>query len=487
MFRKLWFNIFIRVAVIFVLTFAVIIIADRSFLLDYYTEKEKSRLLSQMDILSDTDFSDEELFMNTASDLSEKYGSRIEIYDSNDNIIYTTEAGKMFGYYKGEYNNPSFRMIRNPMETKESSVSADGSVTALVSDPFNRTEFLTCTKEIENGIFAELSVQMLLIENSSSVAESFIINIVAVCTLAALVWIFIFARKFSRPIIEMTEITDDMAHLNFSRRVNIKASGEIKKLSSSVNNMADSLSSALSDLEKANEQLKKDIEEKKRQEKMTKEFIADLSHELKTPLSIIGGYAEGLKSELPAEKKEKYCDVIIDESRRMNSLVLRLLKLSRYESGKITAEKKVFDLKAAVDTLSERMFDGTSLSFLNLIPEKTEVLSDPALFEQVLKSYLENAVKHTPENGKVTVSVTEEGEFYRISVFNSGSAIKEEEKELIWQSFYRGDTSHKRDEDRFGLGLSIVKAISVILGTECGGYNTEDGVCFWFRLAKSDS
>ena len=214
---------------------------------------------------------------------------------------------------------------------------------------------------------------------------------------------------------------------------------------------------------------------------MRRGFVANVSHELKTPIAIISGYAEGLKLNINEESKEEYCNTIIDESRRMNRLVLSILELSRYESGQMPLNRSDFDVSQMTDDMLRRIFANKNINAENRLTKGLLINADPMQTEQVLKSYLENAASHTPDGGSVTVSASESDGNVRISVTNTGSHIPEELMPQIWQSFFRGDTSHKRESSRFGLGLSIVSAIMKMHNSSCGVYNTENGVCFWFE------
>ena len=166
----------------------------------------------------------------------------------------------------------------------------------------------------------------------------------------------------------------------------------------------------------------------------------------------------------------------------MNKLVLSILELSRYESGQIPLIRQVFDISQLCSDMLTRIFKNRNINTENTIPQNTLWYADALQIEQVLKSLLENAVAHTPENGNVKLSSDIKDGIIKISVFNTGKNIADELLPQIWQSFFRGDTSHKRDSSRFGLGLSIVAAVMKMHHTRCGVYNTPDGVCFWFEV-----
>lgn len=482
--NRLWFNIFVRVAVIFAVFVLVISLANVTFLVRFFSSKEKTALKEQLLEVSRLDFSDTDSVIRTLSEINEEYNFDIEIYNSSGVIMYTTHGGQMMDYFT--LKSDKFIMTHEDMQATETEHMSDGIVFQTAVRRFDKSEYLLCSKEVSDGLFAEVRVQKQLISNSADIANEFIIIISVVCFLASIIWVLIFARQFSKPISEMNDITRDMAKLNFGRKVKINRQDEIGQLADSVNGLSTSLSTALSDLKESNARLRNEIELERQLDVMRRGFVANVSHELKTPIAIISGYAEGLKLNVNSQSKEEYCNTIIDESRRMNRLVLSILELSRYESGQIPINKQNFRLAELCREMSERIFSGKKISVLCEVPEETEVFADPLLIEQVLKSYLENAASHTPENGEVRITAEENGDTVKVSVFNTGSHVDDELMPQIWQSFFRGDKSHKRESSRFGLGLSIVTAIMKLHGRQCGVYNTEDGVCFWFEADTAE-
>ena len=481
--NKLWFNIFIRIGVIFAVFVLVLSLSNVTFLVRFFGAKEKNALIEQMNIVSELDFSKENEVVKKLSEINDKYNFDVEIYNNRGDIIFTTHGVQMMDFF--QQNNHKFSMAHEEMIPTETEILDNGMTFQRAVRRFDKSEFILCKKQIDNNHFAEIRVQQQLIANSASIANEFIIIISVIFLIFAIIWVFIFARQFSKPISQMNEITRDMAKLNFSRKLTVTRTDEIGQLAFSINNMSDSLSASLHDLKATNEKLKDEIELERQLDVMRKGFVANVSHELKTPISIISGYAEGLKLNINSQSKEDYCDTIIEESHRMNRLVLSILELSRYESGQIPLNMQNFDISTLCGDMMKRIFKGKNVYFSNNISPETTVFADALQIEQVLKSLLENAAAHTPENGKITTTCEEKGENYRITVYNSGSHVDEGIMPEIWQSFYRGDKSRKRESSRFGLGLSIVAAIMKLHGTSCGVYNTEDGVCSWFEVKKA--
>jgi len=482
--NRLWFNIFIRLAAVFAAFVLVLCLSDVALLIRFFSLKEKKELKEQIYAVSRLDLDDANAVIKALSDINEKYNFDVEIYNTSGRILYTTHGSQMMDYFSQK--NDKFVMAHEEMTAVKSEQLSDGIVFETAVRRFDKQEFLLCTKQLDNGLTAEVRVQKQLISNSAAVANEFIAIVSVICFLVSVIWVLLLSRQISKPISEMNEITRDMARLNFKRKLKINRSDEIGQLAASVNELSASLDTALTDLKATNEKLKSDIELERQLDVMRRGFVANVSHELKTPIAIISGYAEGLKLNINAESREEYCNTIIDESRRMNKLVLSILELSRYESGQIPLNIESFDVSQLCDDMISRIFKAKKITAENLIPKGTSISADPLQTEQVLKAYLENAAAHTPENGTVKTECKAENGIIRISVFNSGSHIDEKDMPQIWQSFYRGDTSHKRDSSRFGLGLSIVSAIMKLHGHKCGVYNTEDGVCFWFEADSGE-
>lgn len=209
-----------------------------------------------------------------------------------------------------------------------------------------------------------------------------------------------------------------------------------------------------------------------------------------TPISIIQGYAEGIKVGIAdgGDGVDEYCNIIIEESEKMNNLVLKLLEISQYESGLYHIQKSHFNianniesfLKPRVKLLKEK---NITLCF-NLNSEYIGY-ADVSTMNTVLNNYVSNAISHVSENGLILVTCTPAGEKYRVSVFNTGENIKQDDILKIWDSFYRADKSHSRSAGRFGLGLSFVRSIQEMHGNDYGVINRDNGVEFWFDISKA--
>ncbi|MBQ2316696.1 MAG: two-component sensor histidine kinase [Lachnospiraceae bacterium] len=245
----------------------------------------------------------------------------------------------------------------------------------------------------------------------------------------------------------------------------------------------------IADLEQKNAALQHDLVLREQSEKMRKEFLSNVSHELKTPIALIQGYAEGLNegvSEDP-ESRAYYCEVILDEAHKMNQMVQQMLTLNQLEFGEEEFSMEHIDLISmirSVNAVSKILLENEGITLNYVGPEELFVWADPFWVEQVYSNYLNNAIHHCEGEKRIEVVVIEDATSAKIQVFNTGKPIPEESIGRIWEKFYKVDKARTREYGGSGIGLSVVKAIMDGFGKPYGVKNHENGVCFWFELDK---
>ncbi len=303
--------------------------------------------------------------------------------------------------------------------------------------------------------------------------------------------IFIFSwvsQKITKPIMELTELSKRMAELDFDAKYSSGGNNEIGLLGEHFNKMSETLEMTISELKTANNQLQKDIEQKTQIDEMRKEFLSNVSHELKTPIALIQGYAEGLQECIndDEESRDFYCNVIIDEAGKMNKMVKKLLTLNQLEFGNEKVVMERFDATALIrgvvqsaDILAQQK--AAKIRFRQANP--VHVWADEFKVEEVVTNYVSNALNHVSGEKiiDIKIKIKEDGKV-RISVFNTGEPIPEEDLDNIWIKFYKVDKARTREYGGSGIGLSIVKAIMDSFHQKCGVINYENGVEFWFEL-----
>ena len=300
-----------------------------------------------------------------------------------------------------------------------------------------------------------------------------------------LVWYF--SRRLTEPLRELAILSARMADLDFDAKYTSGGEGEIGVLGENFNSMSEKLESTISELKNANFRLQQDIEQKEKIEKMRTDFMGNVSHELKTPIALIQGYAEGLREGVSddPESREFYCDVIMDEAAKMNQMVKNLMTLNQLEFGDENVEFQRFDLTELIRGVLQSMEivaqqKESRVQFRQ--KEPVYVWADEFKAEQVVRNYVSNAFNHLDGDRVVDVKLIPSGEKVKVTVFNTGAPIPEEDVPHIWEKFYKVDKAHTREYGGNGIGLSIVKAIMDSFHQKYGVKNYDNGVEFWFEL-----
>lgn len=350
-------------------------------------------------------------------------------------------------------------------------------------------DFLTLVTKFNNGDLFTLRVPLLSIQESVDVANRFILMVGGIIVVLGSILAFWFSKRFTRPILEVNNIARNMAKFDFSEKCKIGGRDEIGQLGQSINYLSSELNRAITELNIKNRKLEEDIEKERKIDEMRKEFISSVSHELRTPLSLIQGYAEGLACNVNESDEDRnfYCDVIMNETNKMNKLVRDLLNLSQIESGYFHIEKTEFNITSLIEYVLNKyksIFEEKDIKVEFESGEDVTVSGDMTRIEQILTNYINNAINHLDKNKIIKISkIVYEGKV-RINVFNTGKHIPEESLEKIWDSFYKVDKARTRAYGGYGLGLSIVKALVELHNNDCGVENIPDGVNFWFEIDK---
>ena len=343
-----------------------------------------------------------------------------------------------------------------------------------------------------NGYELYIRISIVPIEESVKISNKVLVWIGAVTILfSAFVANFV-SKKFTNPILELNDITNKMSKLDFSQKYSVKdTEDEINELGKNINIMSEKLEKTIKQLRANNIELERDIEEKSKIDVMRKQFISDVSHELKTPIALIQGYAEGLVENVNSdgESRKFYAEVILDEANRMDKLVKQLLELMKLEYGKREFNNQKIDIVEITKEVIRKcnvMLKENNIEVEFENKEPIYVFADEFYIEQVITNYFTNAIKHCDEiNGKkkITVKIKENNNNkVHFSIFNTGENIAEEDLDRIWVRFYKVDSSRNREAGGSGIGLALVKAIMNNYDCKYGVNNKENGVEFYFEL-----
>lgn len=328
------------------------------------------------------------------------------------------------------------------------------------------------------------------IMEAASVIRSFYFYLLIGFLIVAIFLSRIYSKLISKPLINLNKVAKKMSLLNFDVKCEVNSDDEIGNLANTLNFLSSNLEKSLQNLQEKNQQLERDIEKERNLENMRKDFVSSVSHDLKTPIGIISGYAEGLKDGIVSGKDaDVYLNTIIDEATKMNLLLTNMLELSRLESDTIHLNLESFNIVRLLQGMVKRFtleFQNKELNIIFNLPQYAYVEGDILNLEQVVQNLLSNTIKYTPRGNDIIIGVEEKEYLYVISIENRGVTIPENELDNIFAKFYRLDKSGDRSKNSFGLGLSTVKRILTLHNSDFSIVNSDNGVLFRFTLKKQD-
>ncbi|MBE7118814.1 sensor histidine kinase [Bacillus cereus] len=342
---------------------------------------------------------------------------------------------------------------------------------------------------MENGKIKEYAfviASLQPVNEAMLVLKDYYVYALIIVFLVIILLSFYYSKIIVKPLIKINRVTKKMANFDFSEKLPVTADDEIGGLSSSINTLSVNLKDRIDRLNVANTKLQQDIERERQLEKTRKEFISGVSHELKTPLSVIRSFAEGIQDGV-SKDTTYYTNVILEETDNMNRLIVEMLELAKLESGTYKLEMSTFSIGELIQQVYTKLLFSMEEKHLQV-----DIHADSSLFvkanrsriKQVVVNLLSNAIRYTPDGEKIHVSIVETEDTVKIEIENTGNPIPEESLEKIWDRFYRLDASRSRHTGGTGLGLSIVKNILDLHRAEYGVYNTTNSVVFYFNLQK---
>ncbi|MCW1241056.1 MULTISPECIES: sensor histidine kinase [Bacillus] len=342
---------------------------------------------------------------------------------------------------------------------------------------------------VENGKITEYAFAIASLQpvnEAMLVLKDYYVYALIIVFLVIILLSFYYSKIIVKPLIKMNRVTKKMANFDFSEKLPVTADDEIGGLSGSINTLSVNLKDRIDRLNVANTKLQQDIERERQLEKTRKEFISGVSHELKTPLSVIRSFAEGIKDGV-SKDTTYYTDVILEETENMNRLIVEMLELAKLESGTYKLDMTTFSIGELIQQVYTKLLFSMEEKHLQVnvdVDSSIFVNANRSRIEQVVVNLLSNAIRYTPDGEKIHVSVIELEDIVKVEIENTGNPIPEESLEKIWDRFYRLDASRSRHTGGTGLGLSIVKNILDLHHAEYGVYNTTNSVVFYFNLQK---
>ena len=410
-------------------------------------------------------------------------GAIVLIIDVENNKIYFTsinDNGRMM---------ESLNRIINSVIEKDEGRFLDNSeyIIQRNHDDTINSDYYDLVGKLDNGFSVIIRSPISEVETFVRTVKKVFNYVAAVLIVFCAVFVLFISNIFSNPIKKLSHSARRMANLDFDSKVKVYAKDEIGELGECMNELSSKLENTISQLKTANLELEKDIEEKRKIDDMRKEFLSHVSHELKTPIALIQGYAEGLKDNLFDDKEnmEYYSDVIVDEAHKMNQLVQKLLTLNDIEFGNFNIKIERFDLAELIKGVlnSTRILINEEYVKIEFEEESPVwVWADEFMIEEAFTNYLTNAIHYVIDGGIIRIFFKRIDNNIRLCVYNQGNNIDDEDLDKLFIKFYKTDKSRSREYGGNGIGLSIVAAIMEAHGKKYGVYNVDDGVVFYFDL-----
>ena len=486
LFSTLKFQMTVTYVALMMITFIGCCYFNKYFLEKNYLEYKRDNLLEIYSKLEEADmqsgFGDSE-FENEILELCNNYNVSFVVTDASSNTLYSNIKDP--GQISRQLRDIVFS--RDKIDKKIVEENDEYSL-SYMHDPSTGTEYAVLWGDLAEDSFFMVRTALESVRESARIANKMLMGISVIALIIAAVVIWLISNSVTKPIKKLVEVSEHMSAMDFEVRYTGHYNNEMDSLGENINLLADSLKDNIGRLKTANLELQRDVEARMHADERRKEFLANVSHELKTPIALIQGYAEGLKDGVieDEESRDYYCDVIMDETRKMNHLVKYLISLNQVESGDDVMVIERFDLDALIGASINsfaQMCEQQGISMIYNSEPGLFVWGDEYQVEEVLRNYISNAVHYCGGRKEIVIRAERIDDKIRTYVFNSGDPIPEESLGRLWEKFYKVDKARTREYGGSGLGLSIVKAIMDSLHQAYGVRNVDDGVEFYFELS----
>ena len=439
----------------------VFMIVNGSFLEKYYISNKKSEFIKAYTMVQEgveNGTIDSETPEKDLGRFTEKNNISIAVIDSEYNVVYTNVREKqmmvvqLFGYL---YD-------KNHQEVLEKTDSYD---ICKSVDPQNNTEYLTMWGNFDNGDIFIMRSPLESIRSAVMIFNRFI-GVVGGCViLVSVLLAWYFSKRITEPIMELATLSQKMADLDFDAKYTSGGSNEIGVLGENFNRMSERLEKTISNLKEANYKLQKDIEQKEKRENMRSEFLGNVTHELKTPLTSIQGFAEMMAAGMVGKKEDvtRFGALIVKESKRLLELINSILFLTKIEGPETQDLAVAVSLKSITESVAgfmEPVIADKKIQ-LHLALTEDKVMGHSDMLREVVLNLVDNAVKYNRPGGHVYVTMekAETGRNLLFTVEDTGIGIPKDKQDRVFERFYRLEESRSKRKGGTGLGLSIVKHI----------------------------
>ena len=489
-FKSVRVKLFFTLSIIVILIIALLIIMNSIVLETFYTVSKISAVKKEYNIINDLYNIGDPSVLNQIK--RDALANNFDILVEDENYMFIFSTNENFASMINQNSNITnrFRVI----EKNRQRILYSEENMVIKKIVFNGLNCILLSGELYNGYKLYIQIPISAIEESVRISNNLLLIIGMIAIIIAGIVASYVSKKFTNPILELNVIANKMSKLDFSQRYELTDSDdEINELGNSINIMSEKLEKTIGQLRSSNLALERDIEEKSKIDEMRKQFISDVSHELKTPIALIQGYAEGLLENVNVddESRKYYAEVILDESNKMDKLVRQLLELMKLEYGKREFNNEQFNICELINEVIRKcnvMLEEKGIKEVKFNEDKPVMIyADEFYIEQAFTNYFTNAIKHTKDvNGEkyieIKIKENKNNDTVRISVFNTGDTLSDEDLERIWGRFYKVDGSRNRSDGGSGIGLALVKAIMNNYNSKYGAINKENGIEFYFDI-----
>lgn len=459
-------KIFIGVSIFIILNIILNTFIINISINDIYLSLEKAKLKKQYNLIKNN-YYDVDNLLNIIYNANEN-GIKVKVFDTNYNISYSIFNDRL----DKQFSTIDINLINSLGKSNSKIITLKN-----VNNGYN----IYLVGKIDRGyVIISSSVDSLKDDAKTANVIIFISSIISLIIIMIFMnWV---SKKIANKINEVKDVTNEIANLNFSKKINVNSSDELGDLLNNVNVMSDKLEKSISELEITNKKLKQELINKEKQEQARKKLIANISHEFKTPLTIISGYSQLLMDSVNKKDDKESLELIISESQRLSDLVYEFLDLSKLESGNVKLDLSLFNLKEVIEDELNKMSVRINDRKINIETKlkDIDVKADKKMITRVVENLLTNAIKFTKGSKKIIIELKNDTDYVHLEVFNTGNKIPESEIETIFNSYYKDKSS--RNKEGTGLGLTIVKAIMDLHNGKCKVENGKDGVKFIVSL-----
>ncbi len=480
-------RLFMQIMLVLLIFIIIALLANTILIRPIYYGAKRKVLIEAGKFIKSLD-GDYENNLDIINSIEEKLAARIIISDK-ENILYLSMAKMIKGKIVNDFDKINDKIIPVlPVDflmraydriIEKSTVQIDENTVLSKITTFDSSNYLILQSFLNDSDTLTITVEMQSLDEAIRIFNFFLIATAFICMIISAFLAYFMAKRFVKPIRNMNKVTRAIANLDFGGLCEIETKDELEELGDNINILSKNLEATI-------EELRQELKNAKRLGNLRKRFISTISHELKTPISLLQGYSIGMKSSIcdDKEKRDYYAMVIADEAQRLGELVNELMDLTQMEEGYITLHKTDFEINQYLLDIADKY--SAANPDINISLKKTDgeiwVCGDIKLIERVLNNYLSNAISHVDDNKNIDIRAEEKDNIINVSVFNSGKHIPSDKIKDIWNSFYRIDDARSRNDGGHGLGLAIVKNIQNAHKMPYGVRNITGGVIFSFGI-----